>query len=212
MITLSEFQQDAIGELLNIGMGRASAALSEMVGEEVELSVPKVDIISHKEAVKDINEKVGNKITAIKETFKGAFWGDALLLFPDKQSLALVRALLKDEDLPMEMLSDMEQEALTEVGNIILNACLGSLANIFKQNLEFDLPQYSHGSCEDVLKQKERSDSTESKEAEAVLLLQMNFSLEKTKINGYLTLLMDVDSMQALSKQLSEYFGAAIDQ
>jgi len=212
MIKLNEFQQDAIGELLNIGMGRASAALSEMVGEEVELSVPKVDVISRQEAIKNISDKVGNQITAITETFKGAFWGDALLLFPDKQSLALVRALLKDQDLPMEILSDMEQEALTEVGNIILNACLGSLANIFKQNLEFELPQYSHGSCEEVLKQKEGNNSPEEQEAEGVLLLQMNFSLEKTKINGYLTLLMDVDSMQALSKQLSEYFGATIEQ
>jgi len=210
MEKLSEFQRDAIGELLNIGMGRASASLSEMVGEEVELSVPKVEIISHEQAVNDINEKVGSEITAIKESFKGAFWGDAMLLFPDKQSLALVRALLKDEDLPMEMLSEMEQEALTEVGNIILNACLGSLANIFKQNLEFDLPQYSHGSSSDILKPKMINTSVRGREAEAVLLLQMNFSLEKTKINGYLTLLMDVDSMQALSKQLTEYFGSPV--
>lgn len=208
MIKLTELQQDALGELLNIGMGRASASLSEMIGEEVELSVPRVDILPYNEAVKRVNENVGEEVTAVREKFKGAFWGDALLLFPGNQSLNLVRALFKDQSLPLEMLSEMEQEALTEVGNIILNACLGSLSNIFKQNLEFDLPQYSHGSCASVLKQ-EKSSSQQLKD-EGVLLLQMNFSLEKTKVNGFLTLLMDVDSMQALSKQLSIYFGGAV--
>ena len=134
MTELSELQKDALGELLNIGMGRASASLSEMVGEEVELSVPKVDTLSRDEAIIRINSLVGNKVTAIKESFKGAFWGDALLLFPENHSLELVRALIKDDTLPAEMISEMEQEALTEVGNIILNACLGSLANIFQEN------------------------------------------------------------------------------
>jgi len=206
MVELSELQKDALGELLNIGMGRASASLSEMVGEEVLLSVPKVDTLSQKEAIVRINALVGNEITAIKETFKGAFWGDALLLFPEDHSLELVRALIKDDTLPVEMISEMEQEALTEVGNIILNACLGSLANIFKENLEFELPQYSRGSSKDVLITPDRDE----KSPEGVLLLQMNFSLEKTNVNGYLTLLMDVASMQALSKQLSKYFGGSV--
>jgi len=209
MIELSELQKDALGELLNIGMGRASASLSEMVGEEVELSVPKVETLSRKEAITRINTLVGNEITAIKESFSGAFWGDALLLFPENHSLELVRALINDDTLPIEMLSEMEQEALTEVGNIILNACLGSLANIFNENLEFALPQYSHGSCDDIFKSN-TSPITSPPPPEGVLLLQMNFSLEKTKVNGYLTLLMDVASMQALSKQLSKYFGGSL--
>ncbi|MFT5758621.1 MAG: chemotaxis protein CheC [Alteromonadaceae bacterium] len=206
MVELSEFQKDALAELLNIGMGRASASLSEMVGEEVELSVPQVEMLSRKEVIIHISNLVGNKITAVKESFKGAFWGDALLLFPENHSLELVKALIKDDTLPAEMLSEMEQEALTEVGNIILNACLGSLANIFQENLEFALPQYSHGSCSDILKIGKPSATS----PEGLLLLQMNFSLEKIKVSGYLTLIMDVTSMQALSKQLSKYFGDAV--
>ena len=206
MIELSELQKDALGELLNIGMGRASASLSEMVGEEVELSVPKVDTLSQEEAIERIKGLVGDNITAVKESFKGAFWGDALLLFPEEHSLELVRALIKDDTLPLDMLTEMEQEALTEVGNIILNACLGSLANIFQENLEFALPQYSQGSCEDVIK----SNTSSGTSSEGVLLLQMNFALQKTKVSGYLTLIMDVASMHALSKQLSKYFGGAV--
>ncbi len=203
MTELSEFQRDAIAELLNIGMGTAAASLSEMVGEPVELSVPSVEFLAQKDAVFRIKEIVGDEITAVRESFSGTFWGDALLLFPEHQSLDLVRALLKDGDLPLDILSEMEQEALTEVGNIILNACLGSLANIFNQNLEYQLPLYCQGSCAEVMR-KEQSYNMES---ESVLLLKMDFSLQKTDVNGYLTLLMDVDSMEALSKEIDLYLG-----
>jgi chemotaxis protein CheC len=79
-----------------------------MVGEEVELSVPQVETLSRKEAINRISKLVGNEITAVKESFKGAFWGDALLLFPENHSLELVRALIKDDTLPAEMISEME--------------------------------------------------------------------------------------------------------
>lgn len=204
MIVLTPLQQDAITELLNIGMGRASAALSEMVNEDVLLSIPLLEFLTRKEAVDKIKQLVGDEVTAIKEEFAGSFWGNALLLFPEKQSLSLVRALLRDQDLPMDVLSEMEQEALTEVGNIILNACLGSLANIIEQNLNFELPQYSHGSCEEVIQ------SSCKNSGEGILLLQMSFSLASTRVQGYLTLVMDVDSMQALSEQLNQYFNANI--
>ena len=103
MIKLTELQKDALGELFNIGMGRASASLSEMVGEEVELSVPLVEILPYSEAIENISITVGQEVTAVRETFKGAFWGDALLLFPENQSLQLVKALLKDHDLPLDI-------------------------------------------------------------------------------------------------------------
>lgn len=198
---LEEFQRDAIAELLNIGMGRAAASLSEMVGESVDLSVPNVEFLSQADTVKRIHNEVGKTVTAIKESFGGKFWGDALLLFPENDSLSLVRALLKEEELPLEELSDMEQEALTEVGNIILNACLGTLANVFQQRLDFRLPEYTQGDFERVLK---NSDSPAAS-AEGLLLVQMNFSLQQTKVNGFLILLMDVDSLQAFSEQLEKY-------
>jgi chemotaxis protein CheC len=202
MNQMTEFQQDAISELLNIGMGAAAASLSQMVNEPVNLSIPSVEFLPQKLAAERIKQLVGNKLTAVRESFSGTFWGDALLIFPEQQSLALVRALLKDEALPLEILSEMEQEALTEVGNIILNACLGSLANVFQQNLEYELPIFTQGTCEEVLK----SASATSSGKDGVLLLQMDFSLQATNVNGFLTLLMDVDSMDVLSKEVDNYF------
>ncbi|EPJ48560.1 MAG: hypothetical protein OFPI_29130 [Osedax symbiont Rs2] len=201
MVVLTDFQQDVISELFNIGMGSAAASLSQMVGETVTLSVPSVEYIAQEEAVQRIQNIVGSqKVTGVKESFKGSFWGDALLIFPESRSRELVRALLKDDELPLETITEMEQEALTEVGNIILNACLGSLANIFKQNLIYGLPQYTQGDCEELL-----ASGTEKKSDEGLLLLHMDFILQQTNLNGYLTLLMNVESVKALSEQIDLY-------
>ncbi len=209
MDALSEFYRDAVAELLNIGMGSAAASLSEMVGEEVALSVPGVNFFPRAEAIEYIKKAVGEEVAAVRERFEGVFWGDALLLFPAEKSQKLLSALLGENafspemlaELTSEMMIELEQEGMTEVGNIILNACMGSLANIFGENLSYDLPQFSKCRCEEVLGPSAGSEGSDA----GVLLLHMDFLLKETQVNGYLTLLMDVNSMQALMAQIDTY-------
>ena len=59
---------------------------------------------------------------------RGPFSGRALLIFPEAQSLELVRSIVGAEH-SLEDVIDLEQEALAETGNIILNACLATIAN-----------------------------------------------------------------------------------
>ena len=78
---------------LNMGMGAAAASLSEMIDDEVGLSVPFVEIMTKEQVVRHFGE---SRISGVKETFSGVFWGEALLLFPELNSLELVRAILRD--------------------------------------------------------------------------------------------------------------------
>lgn len=194
MIGLNDFQRDALGELLNIGMGAAAASLSEMVGENVNLSVPSVEVIARKDEVERIRDMVGDTISAVREEFGGALWGDALLIFPEQKSLELVQVLLHEE-MSLDSLAEMGKEVLTEIGNIILNACLGTLADVFAEELTYNLPSFDHGQCGKVLKLRETSPDNN----DIVMLLRTDFVLEKSNIDGYLILLMDVESVQAFS-------------
>ena len=85
MHQLSETHQNILSELLNIGMGAATDALSQMVGEEVGLSIPTVNLYSRAEAADIISSKVGGIVSAVRESFQGAFWGDSLLLFSEEK-------------------------------------------------------------------------------------------------------------------------------
>ena len=67
------------------------------------------------------------------QVFEGDITGRALLIFPETKSLELVRAITGG-DLPLEDIIELEQEALAETGNILLNSCLATIANMLRAN------------------------------------------------------------------------------
>lgn len=199
MITLTELQKDGIGELLNIGMGNAAESLSQMVEEEVLLSVPDVQLLPTSDLEKlEMNAQVD--MSAVSQQFDGAFKGNALLLFPENKSLELVWALLQGS-VPKEEVFEMEEEALSEVGNVIINACLGSLANMLKESIQSDFPQFKRGKYEHIVgefSEKEVDDPI-------MLFMHIDFKLKTKDIEGYVAIIMDVGSLNDFLKKIDNF-------
>lgn len=198
---LNEFYIDAVAEVLNVAMGSAAASLSEMINEEVILSVPGVEFVSRMEATEIIGKKTKTDVSGVYQHFQGAFDGDALLIFPERQSLELVRAVLQEDDLDLEDLTDMEQEAMTEIGNVILNACLCSMADMFGKEMIGEIPEFVHGTLEKVFS----TDSGLRHTQAVVLLLNMEFAIDRRNIQGYVTFLMDVESVHKFKTNIEKY-------
>jgi len=197
---LDEFFVDAVAEVLNVGMGSAAASLSEMITDEVKLSVPGVEFVSRLDATKIIGEKAKSDVSGVHQNFQGAFGGDAMLLFPEDQSLELVRAVLQQDDIALNDLTDMEQEAMTEIGNVILNSCLCSMADMFNHEIHGEIPEFVKGSLKQVFSAEGGLEHTEA----VVLLLNMDFAVETKNIQGYVTFLMDVESVQQFKKTIEK--------
>jgi chemotaxis protein CheC len=196
------FFVDAVAEVLNVGMGSAAAALSEMINDEVKLSVPGVEFVSRLEATHIIGNKAKSDVSGVHQHFQGAFGGDAMLLFPEEQSLELVRAVLQQDDMALKDLTDMEQEAMTEIGNVILNACLCSMADMFGKEMQGDIPEFVQGSLAQIF-----SAEGEIESEAIVLLLNMGFAVDTRNIQGYVTFLMDVDSVAQFKANKQTFLG-----
>ncbi|MBF0453800.1 MAG: chemotaxis protein CheC [Magnetococcales bacterium] len=202
-------EQDALMELFNIGIGRAANSLSEMVNDEVILSIPHISVITRSHAVEMIVERASDHITAIKQQFSGFFGGTALLVYPESNSLELVRTLI-GEDTPLETLTELEQESLLEVGNIILNACLGSFANMMELELDFDLPEFFKGNCKSLLFDNHTlvdslitSSPSESKLVFLILDFMTKGGTKKDhKIKGFVMILLDSKALEDLREKL----------
>ena len=93
-VVLSEFELDALTELVNLGVSNAAFSLREMVREEVVLSVPKVTIVTREEAVKNLGEREATRLVGVHQSFEGDINGSALLIFPETKSIELVRAVV----------------------------------------------------------------------------------------------------------------------
>jgi chemotaxis protein CheC len=187
---IDEDLRDAVAEILNVAIGRAAASLSELVDDEVRLSVPFVDFLAPADAISRIERETGNLETvAVREQFEGLVHGDILLLFPEHKSLDLVRHVLGHE-IPLDELTELEQEALLEVGNIILNACLGSLSNQLGLPVTGSLPTYVRGKSSQLL----HLDAEHHGQQEVVVFLHVDFALRNKDAEGYLAFVMDIVS------------------
>ena len=152
-VNLTELERDALAELANIGVSRAAANLRKMVGKQVLLSVPSVEVVNQKTAAALVGEREGDKLVAVRQTFSGSFSGRALLIFPQAKSLELIRAITGEAGA-----EDIEDEALAETGNIILNGCLATMANILRQTLTISLPEVVRGSGVGLFEVKDSPD------------------------------------------------------
>lgn len=204
---LSDLEEDALKEMFNIGIGRAAAALSMMVNTEIVLSVPEVHHLHRKDAAALIGNKTTRQVSAIRQAFYGPFSGTAMLVYPEEQSLALVRALLRD-DTPLALLSAMEQESLLEVGNVILNACLGSLANLIGVEILCELPEYFQGLLPTLLPPQDDNARNLPDGEDDILVLNVDFSVSgKKPITGYMLLLLNLNAGDNLKQELVKIMG-----
>jgi chemotaxis protein CheC len=195
-IVLNELELDALTELVNLGVSNAALSLREMVQEEVLLSVPKVSIFTREEAIANLQERENKRLVAVHQDFAGDISGRALLIFPEAQSMELVRAVVGG-DLSLEDIMELEQEALAETGNILLNGCLGTIANNLERNLRISLPEVVHGEGAEFF-----HSSPQRHVGDNVLFIYINFAVRRRNIQGYIAMLLDLPSLAALKELL----------
>ena len=196
---LTDLQLDALTELVNIGVSRAAHSLREMVGAQVHLSVPTVKLVSRSEAIGTLSAREVSNLVAVHQIFEGDITGRALLIFPETKSLELVRAITGGE-LPLEDIIELEQEALAETGNILLNSCLATIANMLQRSLKMSLPEVLRGNAETFF-----SLAPPPEAGDVVMFLYINFAIRERDISGYIAMIMDLPSLTALTHLLDEF-------
>ena len=198
---LSDLEQDAITEVFNIGIGKAGASLSEMVDKEVSLSVPQLSITTLSQANENISASE-NRVSGVKECFDGAIAGNAILLFPESRIIDLIR-LLFPPGMDEEMILEMEQDTMTEVGNIILNATLSALSDIMEEELTNKIPETFKGSISEVFFCKELTENAD----QHVLKMDMNMTVTDIDVQGDISFLILIKSIDSFKEKLASYFG-----
>lgn len=189
---LTELEQDYLVELFNIGIGKAADSLSQIVNQEIILSVPTVEYIT----IDDLNKKMveHQDICSVSQSVQGTFSANSMLLFPEESSLEIVKKML-GEGYSNETIAELHQEGFTEIGNIVLNACIGSLGQSFQEEFKVGLPSYQIGSISKVL---------QTQEQENILFIRINLMLSESKVHGYLVFLLESLSFLQFKNMLNK--------
>ena len=197
---LTAAQKDALVELINIGFGRAAAALSKLTGHRVLLEVPHITMCPIGEMADTLRPMLDNELATVHQIFSGPVSGDALLVL-DQKSAAILKELLTSEPaLPLEI-DRSAREVVTEIGNILLNACLGTFGNLLKVQVSFSVPHLTLDTLESVV----GSIAVERHGLRYALIVHSLFRLRESSLAGYLVIVLGVASIERLIRALEEW-------
>jgi len=139
LVSLSDLQQDAFTEIMNIAMGQAALALEMLLERHVLMKVPQVEILKAAELHHFLKREAQHVGAVVQQKFSGPLNGLAALVLPRDHAQSLVRVLL-EAFRDVDELSSAEQTVLAEVGNIVLNAALARLGDQLQTRIHIGLP------------------------------------------------------------------------
>jgi chemotaxis protein CheC len=195
MKRLNENDLDFLRELSNIGVGHAATALSQLIGRQVGMRVPKVSIVD----LPSVPELMGGSEKVVSGVYLqvlGDARGAILLIFPDDSSRALISLLLKRVDEP---LSEMGASTLREVGNILASAYLSVLGNMLDITLIPSIPSLAHdmvGAVVDIVL------SDLGVLGDTAFVFETEFYDVTDDIKGHFFLLPDPESIEVIMKAI----------
>ena len=196
---LTASQQDTLTELINIGYARAAGALSDLTGHRITLAVPEVAIHEIEKIGPLLHEVIDGEITSVNQFFGGSIQGNAILLL-DKAAAILLNRLLTDRPQAGE-LDESAREVIIEVGNIVLNACLGVFGNLLQVQISFSVPHLEVDDVEHIMKSVRIQDQT----FRYALMIHTRFHLRASDVSGYLVIILGVTSLERVLLELRKW-------
>lgn len=201
---LSPIHNDALREIINIGVGKAAHILSQMIKAKVSLLVPKVSALSPELARQELAKLAPGRVAAVRLAYGGRFSGTGLLCFTPESAAKLANVLV-GEEMSVPDLDALKMGAITEVGNILLNGVIGSTSNILGEHVRYSVPVYEEGSANQLL------GASLSSQAEVVVIAETSLTVEALAVRGDTVLLLEATSfgilLEAIDKMLTRLAG-----
>jgi chemotaxis protein CheC len=201
---LDSVSLDALKEMGNIGAGNAATALSQIVDRKVGMSVPKVSVIR----LQDVQNVVGGPealVVGIYTRVLGDAPSNMMFLLPRESALALVDMVMGRRPGETKSLSEMDQSALKEIGNILGSSYLIALSRFTDLNLVPSVPALAFDMAGAILSVVLIE---LSQMGDLALLIETDFINLTDKIKGHFFLVPDPGSLETIL----EAIGASKDR
>ena len=195
---LKALQLDALREVANIGAGHAATALSQMTGQTIMISVPRINIAP----LEDIPNQVGSEeepVAAVLMKMLGDLTGLALLVFTQPTALRVAGLMMKKDN--VTELDEIGQSALKEAGNILSAAYLNALSEFMGMILLPSPPSLAIDLSDAVMS---ATFLEVAQGADFVFCVETEFQLKESNesLRGFFLLLPDLGSLTAILRAI----------
>lgn len=191
---LNALQKDAVTELANIGISRATQQLATLLGDEVRMNVPKIEWLNAEEFENEIQQP-SKEVACVYQNISGKINGSAALLLYPEDSQALLAGLFPgNEEQESLYLQQYQYEAIMEIANIIISSCISAMADTLCLELSVSLPNYCKTDISHLV-----ADNKEFLNQNAILIHAKMESAKQQKGGQILILLSDGVANQILN-------------
>ena len=196
---LTEFQNDTLREIMNIGVSKSATQLSVLLNDEIRMDVPEIrflTIAEAREVLFDNDEKA-----VIYQELAGMLTGRTYLVFQEKDTGFLAQAILGNVfSHAGERPQFYEHEAMMEIGNIVISAFISTLANVLKDRIALSTPVYTQDSLPRILSLGQANDR------DIVMIIKTTLYASRRNIPGTLIIVVTSELAGSLINKLSRIF------
>jgi len=194
---LSTIQSDAIQELGNIGAAHAATTLSQMLGSTIEMSVPAVTVVD----LSHLAEYMGEESAAmVAFELQGDIpHGGYILFYITRESAIRMTNTMLGLTETNRPLSEMDESALLEVGNIMVSAFLDATAELLgfvmlpsPPSLTIDM---AHAAMQSLIAQMQE-------ETNEVLLFSTELTCEEYKVDSDIIMMPERSTLNKIIELL----------
>jgi len=178
---------DLIKESINIGIGKSANSLSEIFNDFIQIEVPEISIELWSKAKQTLINKFNDHISVYQD-FIGNINGKSYVLFP-KESISPILSSLIHED---KINSDLINDILLELSNIIVNNLIGSIGTLLNEEITYSLPEI------DINKFNE----LDNKEDYFLLIINTKLRLSKKNIAINILIIFSIKSLKRFKKEI----------
>lgn len=193
LTTLSGMQLDAIGEIMNISMGSAATAVSELLNAKVWITTPKVTVVQASELNYDRLEPA---ICVKIEYIKGLFGSNLMILKQDDVQLILNQLMGKPPVISPDFeFDELNISAVSEVMNQMMGASSTALSEFLGMGIDISTPTPY------ILSEINIADLQNYEQADMVAAINFNLTIDGVIKSEFISVL-DIDLAATLADRM----------
>ena len=192
---------DALKELIGLGIGKAADVLNSMLDSHIVLSTPAIRILPADDLILVLSRNDGTNLSAVQMRYNGSMSGAVELIFSSQEAGRLVDCIIGEDPVLEEGLDAIRAGTLCEVGNIVINALIGTLSNVLNLSLEYTVPAFLEGDAVRLVA------DVGVLENNVVLLAETEFLVETKSLRGTIAVFFSMESFEVLRRAVAAYAG-----
>lgn len=192
-------QMDAMQELANIGAAHSATTLSQMLGSQIGMSVPEINVVD----ITQVSEFVSDELTTlvIFELQGDIPHGGFLILHFPRDSAIRTASIVQGAPAGVHPLSEMDQSTILEVGNIMISSFLSATSDLLGFMMLPSPPvlvvDMAHAAITSLIAQM-------TVEVNDVILFRVKLTSDEHKIAGNILIFLEIATLQMVAKRLEE--------